>query len=98
MKSKTRDEFRAAYRAVRLIPHKWAGTAAIKKVGPTEMLDAALRCWTAPVWRGGAACAREAAANGLSFKKAIALHLQSVRHRRRTGYLPATKFPLPSAA
>lgn len=98
MASKTRNEFRAAYRAVRLIPHKWAATAAIKNVGPTDMLTAALRCWTAPVWRGGVECAQGAAADGRSFKKAISLHLQSARHRRLTGYVPATEFALPTAA
>lgn len=79
----TRDEFRQAYRAARLLPRKFACMSEMKKV-PAETLGPALQCWTKRHENlgGGVAYSRAAAKSGRSFKKAVGIYLRAVKWRR----------------
>lgn len=80
-----KNAFAAAYRAARLIPHKFACAAATKALDEQALtaFPAAVNCWAfrreKPYSVDAARCA---AANGYSFKTAIRLHLRSARRRR----------------
>jgi len=91
----SRQQFNEAYRAVRLClnGHHYSSAAALKTVDD-DALALALKVKPAHVWRSGIECAKSARADGRSFRAAVAIHLQAVRYRRQTRYLPATKFPL----
>lgn len=90
----TRHEWRRAYRAARLLPHKNACAHAVNQLEGERLFDAfrlALRLRTSHVWRCGIECAKQARANGRSFSKAIELNLRAVQHRTRTTYDPYHK-------
>lgn len=87
----TRNDFRLAYRAARLLPHKYACLAAMKNCD-IDAFRAALRCRTAHVWRGGIECSKEARRTGYSFRKAVSIHLRAVKYRMATNHRPATQF------
>lgn len=86
-----KSEFRKAYRAARLLQHKYACLAAHD--GCTEeALRAAFRCRLAHVWRSGIESAKNVRIQGYSYRKCISIHLRAVKFRMSTGHRPATRF------
>lgn len=79
----TRAEFRAAYRAARLLPHRFAAQAAFKTI-PVEHIAPALQSWCNrhDSLGGGLAYAKCAARNGYSFRHAVRLYLAAAARRR----------------
>lgn len=88
----TREKFRAAFRATRIMRrHRVAGAAAVEKIADTDMLVRAMRCWRYPDGyhtSGGVWFSRQAAKNGYSFKHAIKCYLRAVKYRRRRAERP----------
>lgn len=78
----TRAEFRAAYRAARLLPRRFAAQAAFKAI-PVEHIAPALHSWTRrhDSLGGGVAYAKGAARDGYSFRYALRLYLNAARRR-----------------
>lgn len=80
-----RERFQAAYRIRRLMKHKFACTAAMKRFDDADMLRLALRCTYYPLGyhtSGGVWFSRQAAKNGYSFKTAIRSYLRAVKYRQ----------------
>ena len=80
-----RERFSRAYRAVRLMKHKYAATAAFNRLPADDMLRYALKCIKYPDGyhtSGGVWFARQAAKNGRSFKTAIRIYLRAAKYRR----------------
>lgn len=80
-----RAEFRKAFRAVRLMKHRVAATAAFNRLDNMDMLRRALRCVRYPDGyhtSGGVWFSRQAAKNGRSFKTAIRIYLRAVKERQ----------------
>lgn len=82
-----RQAFKSAYRIGRLIPHKHACTAAMKKTTlPESMLYAGILCAIkrkTGEHRFALQCRKSAMADGRSGRKCIALHKRAIEYRMR---------------
>jgi hypothetical protein len=83
-KMNTRQRFETAYRIRRLMKHKYACSAELKKFDDFGMLRLALKCTFYPpgyFTSGGLHFSKQAAKNGYSFKKAVKMYLRAVKYR-----------------